>query len=281
VVGDLQAVIIFITNFIFLFALIIFVLGAGIRVAGILTASPKISPDSIDEQFIRLLCRIFSIVAAIVSFIEVGKYMGLPLSTLLAGAGVGGFAVALAAQDTLKNVFGSIMIFLDKPYRVGERIRVAGHYGTVEEIGLRSTKMRLLTGHVTTIPNEKMAASDIENIGRRPYIRRVTDIYLPLDITPGKAQQAVDICSDILKDHEGQREPLLPRVFLHEFQRDCISIRIMYWFHPPVHWEFMAFGQKVNKLIMERFAAADIQFALPTTRSLIAQEKDTEFSVAS
>ena len=78
--------------------------------------------------------------------------VGYDVGTLLAGLGVGGIAVALAAQDTLKNFFGSIMVLLDKPYRVGQRIVVKGHDGVVEEIGLRSTKIRLLTGHQTTIP---------------------------------------------------------------------------------------------------------------------------------
>ncbi len=83
--------------------------------------------------------------------------IGLKVSTLLAGLGVGGLAFALAAQDTLKNLLGSIMILLDKPYKVGDRIVVKGHDGVVEEIGLRSTRIRLLTGHQTVIPNEEMA----------------------------------------------------------------------------------------------------------------------------
>ena len=95
-----------------------------------------------------------SIVAAVIVFLEGGKYLGIPLTTLLASAGVGGVAVALAAQDSLKNFFGTMMIILDKPYRLDERIVIKGYDGFVEEIGLRSTKLRLLNGHQATIPNE-------------------------------------------------------------------------------------------------------------------------------
>ena len=90
--------------------------------------------------------------------------VGLKVSTLLAGLGVGGLAFALAAQDTLKNLLGSIMILLDKPYKVGQRIVAKDHDGIVEEIGLRSTRLRLLTGHQTVIPNDEMAKIDIENL---------------------------------------------------------------------------------------------------------------------
>jgi MscS family membrane protein len=135
--------------------------------------------------------------------------IGFNVSALLAGLGVGGIAVALAAQDTLKNFFGSVMILLDKPYSVGQRVTVKGHDGVVEEIGLRSTRIRLLTGHQTTVPNEQMANVDIENIGRRPHIRRRTDITITYDTPPEKIEKAVNIIETILDDHEGM-EPDFP-----------------------------------------------------------------------
>ena len=84
----------------------------------------------------------------------------------------------------------------DKPYKVGQRIVAKGHDGVVEEIGLRSTRMRLLTGHQTTIPNDEMAKIDIENIGQRPHIRRLTNIGITYDTPPEKIEKAVDIRSE-------------------------------------------------------------------------------------
>ena len=274
IAGTPLHVMMFLLEGVFVIAAIVVLIGAGSRVAELIISNPKINPRGLDAQFIRLCCRVSSIVAATAVFLAGGQNMGVPLATLLAGAGVGGLAVALAAQDTLKNVFGSMMIILDRPYRVGERIVTKTYDGVVEEIGLRSTKIRLLTGHQVSIPNEDMARSDIENIGRRPHIRRKSDIAIPLDTPPEKAQRAVEIIREILKDHEGQKEDYPPRVFLNDFNRDSLNIRMIYWFHPPNYWDFLAFSQKVNVEIMERFAAEEIAFALPTSATIMSQDEE-------
>ena len=268
-------------DIVFLLAALVVLIGAGNRMAEIIIASPRINPKGIDAQFIRLVCRLLSLVAATVVFLEGGKYLGIPLTTLLAGAGVGGLAFALAAQDMLKNLFGSMMIILDKPYRVGERIMVKGYDGVVEEIGLRSTKMRLLTGHQTSIPNEEMARSDIENIGRRPHIRRVTNIPLPLDMSAEKAERAVEIVRGILDNHEGMEADFRPRIFFNDFNRDSLNLRMIYWYHPPNFWDFMNFSQQVNTEIMRQFEAEDIRMALPATTTVMGQDerRPLEFKV--
>jgi len=203
--------------------------------------------------------------------------IGFNVSTLLAGLGVGGIAIALAAQDTLKNFLGSIMILLDKPYQIGQRIVVKGHDGVVEEIGLRSTKLRLLSGHQTAIPNEEMARTDIENIGRRPHIRRLTNIAIPYDTPVEKVEKAVQIINDILENHEGMDPELPPRVYFNEFNRDSLNIIILYWYHPPDYWGFLAFNQRVNTQIMKDFEAEGIKFAFPTTTNYLAQDAEKPF----
>lgn len=197
--------------------------------------------------------------------------LGFSVATLLAGLGVGGLAVALACQDTLKNLIGSIMIMLDKPYRVGQRIVVKGHDGVVEEIGLRSTRLRLLTGHQTSIPNDEMARADIENIGRRPHIRRLTNIALPYDTPLEKVERAVEIVERILDNHEGMDPEFPPRVYFNEFNRDSLNIIMLYWYHPADYWAFLALNQRVNKQIMEAFEKEGIKFALPSTATFLNQ----------
>jgi len=195
--------------------------------------------------------------------LEGGQQFGIPLTTLLASAGVGGLAVALAAQDTLKNVFGSIMITLDKPYQVGERIATKGYDGFVEEIGLRSTKIRLLTGHQVSVPNEDMARSDIENIGRRPHVRRTATIQMPSYTPVAKVNRALEIVRDALKDHEGMKPEFPPRVFLRDVNDASIGILVIYWYHPPNYWDYLAFSEQINLQIMEQFEAEQIPFARP------------------
>jgi len=129
---------------------------------------------------------------------------------VLAGVSVSGLAIALAAQDSLKNLLGSLMIFMDQPYTPGQRIIVQGHDGFVDEIGLRSTKIRMLNGSLTAIPNEKMASLDIENVGRRHFIRRQTCIRLSYDTPLEKIKCTVGLIKEILDDHEGMQPELAP-----------------------------------------------------------------------
>jgi MscS family membrane protein len=196
--------------------------------------------------------------------------MGLRVSTILASLGVGGLAFALAAQDTLKNFIGSVIILLDKPFTIGQRIVAKGHDGVVEAIGFRSTKLRLLTGHQAIIPNETMAKENIENIGRRPHIRRLTNIHLSYDTPLEKVRKAVDIIQGILDDHEGMDPEFPPRVYFNEFNRDSLNIMIFYWYHPNDYWAYCEFSEKVNVKIMEAFEKEDIKFALPTSTTYLA-----------
>ncbi|MGD9311017.1 MAG: mechanosensitive ion channel family protein, partial [Desulfosarcina sp.] len=190
--------------------------------------------------------------------------LGFDVGTLLAGLGVGGVAFALAAQDTLKNLIGSVMVLLDKPFQVGQRIVVKGHDGVVEEIGLRSTRLRLLNGSQTSIPNEQMASTDIENIDRRPNIRRLFNIALRYDTPLEKVDQAVSIIQGILDSHEGMDPELTPRVYFNEFNRDSLNIIAIFWYHPPDYWAFMDLCQRLNRQIIGEFEQAGIKFALPS-----------------
>lgn len=240
------------------------VVWAGInRLTAVLMASPRFLPRALDAQFIRLISRIGSIIAVIVIFLEGGQRLGIPLSTLLAGAGISGFAIAMAAQDTLKNILGSMMISLDKPFNVGDRIIAKGMDGVVEEIGLRSTKLALLSGNAASIPNEDMAKIQIENVGRRPHIKRVTNLRIPLDTPRHKLERAVEIIEELLKNHEGMRPEFPPRVYFTEFEAECFNICMIYWYAPPKYWNYLRFGQTLNFQIFSAFESAGIIFSLP------------------
>ncbi len=251
-----------------LFCSMVVVLGIGRRVGEVIVSAPHIKPQSIDAQLIRVMSRLVGLIFAMVLLLQGGQYLGIPLSSLLAGAGVAGAALALSAQDVLKNMFGSIMLVMDKPFIVGERIKIKHYDGVVEEVGLRSTKIRLLNGHQAIIPNEDMARSDIENIGRRPFIRRVTDIPLSTDISAVKAEKAVEIISALLENHEGLNPEFPPRVWLNDFERDHLCLRMIYWYHPPNYWDFTAHAERVNRKILDTFEKEGIRIAVPafTTR---------------
>ena len=119
-----------------------------------------------------------------------------------------------------------------------------------------------------------MARSDIENIGRRPSIRRISDIAVPLDTPPEKIQRAVDIVREVLKDHEGMPPEFPPRVFFNDFNRDSFNIRMILWYRPANYWDFLAFSQRVNQRIVEAFDAGGIQCAPPTSAPYVSQSED-------
>ncbi len=243
-------------------------------VAEILIASSKIEDNSLNAQLLRLSARIIGITLGLTIICYGANQIGLPVVGVLAGVGVGGLAIALAAQDSVKNLLGSLMIFMDKPYKPGQRIVVEGHDGFVEQIGLRSTKIRMLTGAQTSIPNERMARLDIENIGRRNFIRRESSIRLSLDTPAAKVRKAVGIIKDILHNHEGMREEFPPRVFFDEFNPDSLNIFVSCWYHPARRWKAMQFDERINLEIMERFAKADIKLALPAMRNYLSREDE-------
>lgn len=232
--------------------------------------------NQLDKTLIEMLRMISSIIfVCLTLFVFVRIFTGKSLTTLLAGLGIGGLAVALAAQDTLKNFFGSLMLMTDKPFKIGERVLTEGYDGIIESIGFRSTRIRTLTGHQVIIPNEKVAQSPIENIAKRPSIRRLTNITLTYNTSPEKVKRAIEIISNILEDHEGMDSEFPPRVYFNEFNSDSLNILMIYWYFPPNYWDFLAFSQRVNLQIMSEFAAESIDFAFPTLTTYLEQGEGT------
>ena len=128
----------------------------------------------------------------------------------LAGLGIAGLAVSLAAQDSLKNLFGSITILVDRPFLVGQSISYGGYEGLVEEIGFRSTKLRTAGGSLVTIPNSKIVNDVVENTDRR-YFRRSLALKISFSTPPGKVAEALTILGKIF-DEEAIREPVRPLI---------------------------------------------------------------------
>ena len=198
------------------------------------------------------------------------------IGTILAAAGIGGLAFALAAKDTIANFFGSVTIFADRPFQVGERIRVGGFDGPVEEVGLRSTRVRTLTGHQVSVPNSLIVNEIVENIGRRPYIRRLANITISYETSVEKVARAVAIVKEVLgavEEINGDAE-LPPRVFFNEFNDWSLNLLVLYWFKPPDYWRFQAVNERVNLAIMREFAAEGIEFAFPSQTLYLKKGKD-------
>jgi MscS family membrane protein len=237
----------------------------------------KRSKSKMDDMLVPVLKTSLRIIVVGLAAIQLFQSIsGQSITTILAGLGLGGLAVALAAQDTIKNFFGFLMIVLDKPFQIGDRIDFDGHDGVVEKVGLRSTKMRRLDGHVVSIPNMLAADKAIHNIGGRIHIRRIMNIGVTYDTPPKKVEQAIKIVKDVLKDHEGMHEDWPPYVFFKEFADSALIIFAIYWYHPPAYWDYMKHAEYVNLEILKRFNKAGIEFAFPTQTVYMGKDDNLE-----
>jgi MscS family membrane protein len=213
-----------------------------------------------------------TVVVVLTALLVAQNVFGQPVGTWLAGLGLAGLAVSLAAQDSLKNFFGSITILLDRPFQVGDRIVFGGYDGQIDEIGFRSTKLRTAAGHLITIPNSKIVSDPVENISRRPYIRRSFSVALAAGTPSPKLQQAITILRGVLAEPdlrkpihavlEGESYP--PRVYLSELQDGKPTLTVTYWYAPPDYWPYAEHAEQVNLRIYQALAAADLSFALPS-----------------
>jgi len=197
------------------------------------------------------------------------------VKTLLLSAGVGGIAVALAAKDTIANFFGSVTIFADRPFQINELVKINGHYGSVEEVGFRSSRIRTLQGHLVTIPNNTIANTAVENVGQRPFIRRTSNITITYDSGPKKTQRAVEIIKEVLSkvpevNSDSERRP---RVYFSDFNDWALNIYMSYWVKPPDYWLYQEVNERVNFEIMKRFETEGIEFAFPS-RTLYLKKDD-------
>lgn len=269
----------FAANLVAMLAAVVVIFAACRRVAELIIASPRINPQGLNAQLIRITFRLVSVISTMALFLIGGQYLGINIGTLLASAGIGGIALALGAQDTLRTLFGTLSLMADKPFRVGDRIQFDKYDGVVEDIGLRSTKLRLLTGHLVTLPNDQLAGNDIENIERRKTIRRKAEIRIPLNTASEKVEKSLAIIREKLVDHEGMDPEMPPRVFFDEFKEDAFVLRFYYWYSPPDYWKFKAFGERLNLEIFRNFEEQEIPFSLPRRLSWKQEQGPPEAKV--
>lgn len=229
----------------------------------------------LDDMLVPIVRKSLRITIAIIAALWIADgILGANVRAILLSAGVGGIAVALAAKDSIANFFGSITIFADRPFQVDELVKIDGHLGPVTEVGFRSTKINTLQGHLITVPNSVIANSIVENVGRRPFIRRTSNITITYDSTHKKAQRAVDIIKDILaQTPEVNSDPdHTPRVYFNDFNDWSLNIYMTYWVKPPDYWLYQDVNQRVNLEMMKRFEDEEIEFAFPTQTLYMKKE---------
>jgi len=221
----------------------------------------------LDDMLVPVIRKSLRVTIAIIAALWIADgILGAEIRAILLSAGVGGIAIALAAKDTIANFFGSVTIFADRPFQIGELVKIDEHLGPVEEVGFRSTRIRTLQGHLVTIPNSVITNSCVENIGRRPFIRRTSNITITYDSGHTKTKRAVEIIKEVLAGvpqlNTDPEKP--PRVYFSDFNDWSLNIYMSYWVKPADYWLYHQVNEQVNFEITKRFEAEQIEFAFPT-----------------
>jgi MscS family membrane protein len=250
----------------------------------VVVALRKLTADETIAVLVRKTLRIFILI--IFALFVVQNTFGQEVTPWLAGLGLAGLAVSLAAQGPIKNIFGSVTVVLDRPFGLGDTIRYGDVTGTVENMGFRSTKLRTADGYFVTIPNMKLIDDVVENISSRPSIRRNFAITITCDTPPPKVEQAISIIGDLL------REPFMaetfntespPRVYFTGFNADSLNIQVTYWYQLSTPgrdpWTYQAQCQEFNLKLLRAFADAGIELAFPTQTIFLAGDAHRQLSV--
>ena len=199
---------------------------------------------------------VFAIILLLTSF-------GYNITTLLAGIGIGGLALAFAAQKFLENIISGIMLFSDKNFNIGNLIKINGEYGTITEIGLRATNIRTFDGTLIVIPNSMLVNNFFENISYRNKRREFFTIGLVFGTSVKKLEQAKEIIKNILQTQEGV-EPDTTIVAFETFNSYSLDIRILYFITELDYTEYLKIKDQVNIRIKKEFEKAKISIAFPT-----------------
>jgi MscS family membrane protein len=189
--------------------------------------------------------------------------IGFDVKALLAGLGIGGLAFALAAQDTLANVFGAIVVAVDQPFHVGESVRIGGHVGKIEDVGLRSTRIRLQDRSLMVIPNKTVAAETITNLSRFTGRRFEQVLGLTYASRPDQLEGIVaDIRALLLAQPGVDRREV--HVYFREFGASSLDLWMAYELTEPDFGRSLAIKQEINLAIMRAVEARGLAFAFPT-----------------
>lgn len=218
-----------------------------------------------DDQLVPFVKESIKVILVIFStFFVLGAIFKLNIASLIAGLGIGGLAIALAAKESLENLLGSFTIFLDKPFIIGDLIRIGSIEGHVEKIGFRSTRIRTLEKSFVTVPNKKLVDSELDNLSLRIQRRAKFSIGLTYDT---KASQFKKIVSEI-QAYVEKHPHVLPnetRVRLFEFDASSLNIMVLYFVDTLEYDVYLDVREEINYKIMEIVESNGASFAFPTT----------------
>ena len=248
---------------VFYLALTWLVWSGGTAIAESVIKTEKLRASSIDSQLIRLMLRLLTIVAATAVLVIGADRVGLPAYSVVAGLGVGGLAVALAGQQTLANLLGSLIIMFEKPFSVGDQIKVGATEGEVEDVGFRSTRIRTPYDSLVTIPSSQMVNSCIDNLQLRSHREFKTLLTLTYDTPISRMQSFIQDLKALLEAHPDVRGDNV-QVFLYDLGPHSLDIWVRFMLRTGSRLEELTVRQQI---LFDLLCLADtlgVKFAYPT-----------------
>lgn len=219
--------------------------------------------SDLDDQLVPLVSKTAKIAVVFLAILSIVQSLGVNIFSLLAGVGVGGLALALAAKDTAANLFGSLMILFDQPFKIGDWIKIADMEGTVEDIGFRSTRIRTFYDSQIVIPNATVAAGEIDNLGRRKYRRTVETLGLTYSTSKADLEAFISGVKDILKAHPKTKDEK-SYVSFKRFGDSSLEV-LLYFFLDVINYDEELKGKEELfleiKVLAERIG---VEFAYPS-----------------
>jgi len=218
-----------------------------------------------DDQLVPFFREAIKVVLVILSFFFIlGSVFHVNVASLIAGLGIGGLAVALAAKESIENLLASFTIFLDKPFSVGDQVQVGTIAGTVERIGFRSTRLRTEEKSYLTVPNKKMVDTEVNNLSLRPQRRVQNTLHLSHATSAGNLQSLIAELQALLDAH-----PVLVenenRVRLFEFTASSANVLIIYFIKEIDYDVYLNVRQEINFRILQAIEKNGAEFATPVT----------------
>ncbi|MEM7049792.1 MAG: mechanosensitive ion channel family protein [Acidobacteriota bacterium] len=221
------------------------------------------SESRFDDLLAPLVRKASKVVLVIFGTVFVADNLEIDVSSLLAGIGLGGLALALAAQDTVKNLFGSITVLLDQPFHVGDAVSIGDVEGTVEEVGMRSTRVRTFYNSLVTVPNANLISASVDNFGARQFRRWKTTLGVEYGTSAAALESFCEGIRDLIRQHPATRKEGF-YVHLNEFGDSSLNI-LLYVFFETSEWAVELEGRQ--RLMIDIIALAErlgIEFAFPT-----------------
>ncbi len=226
--------------------------------------------SKIDRQLAPLVGKVLHGIVVFIGFLHILTLFGVDPATVLAGASIGGIAVAFAAQDSVKNLIGTIVIFLDKPFQLDDWVVIGGVEGSVERVGFRSTRVRAADTTLYQIPNSKVVEMEINNKGLRVYRRYTTELGIRYDTPPDLIEAFMEGIKEIIRLHPETKSQSYNVEFV-KFADFSLNIMVNVYFQSP-DWGMEQASKNVLHLAILRLAASiGVEFAFPSSTLMIEQ----------